>query len=343
MRAEGVHPPTGGARASRYTSTETASRSGLETAPRQRRRDPRRRPAAAAADRTARRCGRDRGPRRCAASSCPRPRTVADETRARRAPVRGAAQRSRCPPRTCSRGDRGARAARVRSTGHRSRRGRTPRGRALDLELRIPAPPALEQHPRDGAQKAPYLPGERRRIAPETVEPSHGLTVEADAGGEAEASPLTRAECDPARAPGRERRRRLRAPHRSDRAAARARAAGRSSRRPAGSRTARAVGAVQRLVVGAVAGEDEDRVRVAGDSRASSVACPARWVNTVRSSTRSRRRELDGADALAGHLRRVRIDDQDRPLHPGEHAMCDLGRETTGFPPKALPSGIAAA
>ena len=61
-----------------------------------------------------------------------------------------------------------------------------------------------------------------------------------------------------------------------------------------------AVGAVQRLVVRAVAGEDEDRVDVAPRRRPRApVAWPGPCVNFVRSSTRSRRDALDRRDPLA--------------------------------------------
>ena len=93
----------------------------------------------------------------------------------------------------------------------------------------------------------------------------------------------------------------------------------RQDARPAAGQEAerhRAVRAVQRLVVGAVAGEDDDRVGVAAAAAAaSSVAWPGACVNSVSSSTCSRRTRSTAVIRSPGHLRRVRIDDQHRPLH----------------------------
>ena len=99
-------------------------------------------------------------------------------------------------------------------------------------------------------------------VAAERVQPPHRLAVEAEPGGETEAAAVDVAEPDsPQAALGERGADRPRRRHRVTRKAERARQDARAAARQKAERHS-SVRTVQRLVVGAVAGEDEDRVDV---------------------------------------------------------------------------------
>ena len=72
---------------------------------------------------------------------------------------------------------------------------------AFDLELRLPPAAPLEQHLRDHPDERDVAGPRAVGVASELVEPAHRLAVEPEAGREAEAAAVDRAERDAARAP----------------------------------------------------------------------------------------------------------------------------------------------
>src|SRR5207245_5249462 len=130
----------------------------------------------------------------------------------------------------------------------------------LDLELRVPTRAPLEHHLRDHPHECPVARAGTTRVASEAVEPPHRFAVEPDPGGEAEAAAVDRTERDAPRAALRDRepdhaRGRDGVTWQPERPREDAGAAARQE-----SERKSAVGPVQRLVVGAVAGEDDDRI-----------------------------------------------------------------------------------
>ena len=248
--------------APRYTSTESASRSASNTALR-RRRGPRRRPAAAAAGRSGRRCGRGRAPSRMSApSSWPVPRT---SSRASRGDVaaRTRAGATKSSPTSNSRLGRDAQRDRPGVGVRVAVRDEHERGTAdaLDLELRLPARAPLDAASARPCRMNATSPGR----APSASRPSASSRRTASASKPMPAEkqkrrPLTRPSEIAPRAALVERRRRP--PRGRDRVARQPERTREDARAAAGEEAERhrAVGAVQRLVVGAVAREDDDRV-----------------------------------------------------------------------------------
>ena len=84
----------------------------------------------------------------------------------------------------------------------------------------------------------------------------------------------------------------------------------------------RAVGAVQRLVVGAVAREDDDRVDRVGCRRRRELGGVTGVLREARLDVDAlAQRVLDRGDRRPGHLGRVRIDDEECALHPWRTSM----------------------
>ena len=134
---------------------------------------------------------------------------------------------------------------------------------SLDLELRAPPAPPFEDHLPDRAHERQVARAGSAGRAPQGIEAAHGLCIEPDPGREAEAPAVhgSRARSGAAATPA------IAAP--AARAASTGSrgtpsARGRTLVPPPGQEPERnlTVRAVQRLVVGAVAREDEDRVDV---------------------------------------------------------------------------------
>ena len=220
------------------------------------------------------------------------------------------------------RGDAQRRPSRRTSRDRRSRRARTPPGRTPSISSSGSQRPRRSSSIRiDHPARTRGRPAARRRAAAELVEPPHGLGVEPEPAEKQKRRPLTE--------PSEIRRSRVLRERGADRARRgdrlarqpeRARQHARASARQEAERNA-AVGAVQRLVVGAVAGEARgSRRRRPAPPAASSVAWPGCCVNSVCELEPLAQRALDVRDPLAGHVRRVRVDDQERALHAREHA-----------------------
>ena len=299
-------------------------RNRIASSPRRRRcrsrRDPRRRPGPAAAGRTGPRSGRDRA----RSSPSRRSRCRARSTRgcaARRARAPATARRSRCRPRSAPAERSAAAPSRHTNTDRRSRRARTRRGRRrrsraagsqrprrskiifaiARMNARSPgrAPPGARPSAsrRRTASASKPTPAEKQNRRPFT-EPSE-IRRSRDS---AIAAPAARAASTGSRGTPSARGRTLVPP---------------PGRNPNGTSPSRAV---QRLVVGAVAREDEDRI----DIRRRSVG---RELGGVAGTLRElgpqvdplAQRVLDLGDPGAGDVRRVGIDDQERALHACEH------------------------